>query len=273
MAMIGDGRFLRPKRQEDKGGERFQAILKKGVRVSFCVLLLSFLLWMGHQTYVYILEDPFFQVREVEVDGYRSLKKETLLSLAPMDEMSNIFTVSLKGVAKRMESHPWIQDVMVRKVFPNKISIRIKERRPLAILQLEKLYYIDTQGVIFSPADDRDGYNYPMLTGLTRLALDREPAESKRLITKALELLNLVEKEKVPPLTDISEIHMEKSFGICCFTQGEGLEVRMGWEDFGEKLRRLSIIWSDLRKKGRAAVSIDCSDLKRMVVKKISGRR
>ena len=127
--------------------------------------------------------------------------------------------------------------------------------------------------MIFSPAGDKEGYNYPLLTGLTRVALDREPSESKRLITKALELLNLVEKEKVPPLTDISEIHMEKTSGICCFTQGEGIEVRMGWDDFGEKLRRLSIIWADLRRKGGAAVSIDCSDLKRMVVKRISKRR
>jgi cell division protein FtsQ len=272
--MIGDGRFLRPRgRQEEQGGEKFQAILKKGVWVSFWVLLLSFLLFIGHQTYVFVLEDPFFQVREIELEGYRSLKKETLLSLTPMDEMSNIFTVSLKVVAKPMESHPWIEDVMVRKVFPNKISIRIKERKPQAILQLEKLYYIDTKGVIFSPADDRGGYNYPLLTGLTRPALDREPSESKRLITQALELLNLVEKEKVPPLTEISEIHMERTSGICCFTQGEGVEVRMGWDDFGEKLRRLSIIWSDLKKKGGSAVSIDCSDLNRMVVKKASRRR
>src|SRR4030042_6053446 len=103
--MIGDGRFLRPRgRQEDKGGEKFQAILKKGVWVSFCVLLLSFLLFIGHQTYVYILEDPYFQVREIEVEGHQSIKKETLLSLTPMDEMSNIFTVSLKGGAKALRS-------------------------------------------------------------------------------------------------------------------------------------------------------------------------
>jgi hypothetical protein len=63
---------------------------------------------------------------------------------------------------------------------------------------------------------------------------------------------------------------MEKNFGIMCFTKTEGVEVRMGWEHFGEKLRRLSIILSDLKKRGLSPVSIDCSDLKRMVVRKIS---
>jgi hypothetical protein len=46
------------------------------------------------------------------------------------------------------------------------------------------------------------------------------------------------------------------------------VEVKMGWEDFREKLKRLSLIWSDLKKRGYSAVSIDCSDLKRMVVRK-----
>jgi hypothetical protein len=87
---------------------------------------------------------------------------------------------------------------------------------------------------------------------------------------KALEFLRIVYKERVFPPEEISEIHMEKTFGIQYFTKAEGVEVRMGWEQFGEKLRRLSIIWSDLRKRGLSAVSIDCSDLKRMVVKKSS---
>jgi hypothetical protein len=103
---------------------------------------------------------------------------------------------------------------------------------------------------------------------LTRRVLEKDPVEAKRLITKALELLRIVSQEKLPPLEELSEIHVEKAFGIHCFTKTEGVQVKMGWEDFGEKLKRLSLIWSDLRKRGCSAVSIDCSDLKRMVVKK-----
>ena len=50
----------------------------------------------------------------------------------------------------------------MRKVFPNKVKIQIEERRPIAILQLEELYYIDAKGVIFSPVRDGDGYNFPI---------------------------------------------------------------------------------------------------------------
>lgn len=270
---MGPERFFRPReRREGRGGERFQGVLKKTLRIAFQFLLLCFFLFVGHRVYVHLLEDPFFRVREVEVKGCQKIAQDTILSLVQMERMPNLFTVKLKEVAKRLESHPWIDHVVVKKVFPNKVLIQIEERKPIAILQLEELYYIDAKGMIFSSAEDGDGYNYPFLTGLTRQALERDPTETKGLIMKALELLRTAEKEKVSPLEEISEVHMEKTSGIYCFTQVEGIEVRMGCDRFGEKLRRLSILWSDLQKRGISAASIDCSDLQRMVVKKIPKR-
>jgi cell division protein FtsQ len=267
---LRDGKFLRPKvRRAEKGGEKFQRMIKKALRVAFQLLLLSFFLFIGHWVYGHLLGDPYFRVREVEVEGGRKMAKETLLSLTVMEGMPNLFSVNLKKVVKRLESHPWIDQVRVRKVFPNKILIQVEERRPMAIIQLGELYYIDTQGEIFSLVGDRDEYNYTYLTGLTRQFLEKDPVEAKHLITKALELLKIVEQEKLSPLKELSEIHMEKTFGIQCFTKAEGVEVRMGWDDFREKLNKLSLIWTDLRKRGCSAVFIDCSDLKRMVVKKI----
>ncbi len=268
-ATTRDRKFLRPKmRREGRGAEKFEGIVKKTIRVAFQLLLLSFFLFIGHWVYVHLLGDPYFRVREVEVEGGRKISRETLLSLTVIEGMPNLFSVRLKEVVKRLESHPWIEQVKVRKVFPNKILIQIEERKPMAIIQLGELYYIDTRGEIFSPLGERDEYNYPYLTGLTRQVLEKDPVEAKRLIKKALELLRIVCQEKSPPLEEISEIHMEKAFGIYCFTKAEGVEVKMGWEDFGEKLKRMSLIWSDLRKRGWSAVSIDCSDLKRIVVKK-----
>jgi hypothetical protein len=42
----------------------------------------------------------------------------------------------------------------------------------------------------------------------------------------------------------------------------------MGWDHFEEKLKRLSLIWLDLQRRGFSAALIDCSDLKRMVVRR-----
>jgi cell division septal protein FtsQ len=243
-------------------------MLKKAVRIAFQLLLLSFFFFIGYRVYVHLLEDPWFRVNEVEVEGNRKIPRETILSLVQIEGMPNLFTLRLKEVTQRLEGHPWIEQVKVRKVFPNKIRVQIEERKPIAILQLGELFYIDAKGVIFSPVEGGDTFDYPFLTGLTLQSLEKDPVEAKRLITKALEFLRVINKEQAFSAEEISEIHMEKASGLQCFTKAEGIEVRMGWEHFGEKLRRLSIVWSDLKKRGVSIVSIDCSDLKRMVVKK-----
>lgn len=265
---VRDGKFLRPKtRRDERGTEKTLRILKKTIRLTLQILALFLLLFVAHWVYAHLLEDPYFRVREVEVEGGRKISKEVLLSLTAMEGMPNLFSIRLKEVIKQLENHPWVEQVRVRKVFPNKIFIHIQERKPMAIIQLEDLYYIDTNGEIFTPVGEGDKYNYPYLTGLNRRLLEKDPAEAKRLIAKALEILKIEEQEKLSPLEEISEIHMEKAFGIQCFTKAGGVEVRMGWEDFGEKLVKLSLIWADLRKRGVSAVAIDCSDLNRIVVK------
>ncbi len=262
--------FLRPKQKREWKAERkILAILKRTLRITWILLFVSCCLLIGHRLYLHLLKDPLFRVREVGIEGYQRVPKETFLSLLTFDGMPNLFTLRLKEVARRLESHPWVDHVKVRKIFPDKIWIEVVERRPMAILQLEELYYIDDKGEIFSPLEDRDRFNFPFLTGLTRETLEKSPEEANRLIMKALELLKMAEREKVSPLEEISEIHMEKTFGVYCFTQGEGMEVKMGWEDFGEKLKKLSLIWSDLKKRGWPVASIDCSDARRVVVRRM----
>jgi cell division protein FtsQ len=249
---MSEEKFFRPEKREERGGERFQEFLRRAIRVAFHILFLIILFFAGHQLYVRLLEDSFFEVKKVEIEGCRKIPEKTILSLARVEGMPNLFTLPIKEITDRVEAHPWVEVVRVRKVFPNRVLIQIEERRPMAILQLDEPYYIDSKGVIFSKVGD--------------------PAAAKHLITNALELLRIADQKKIPPLEEISEIRMEKTFGIRCFTQAEGVEVRMGWDHFGEKLRRLSLIWPDLQKRGVPAASIDCSDLKRMVVKKISSQ-
>ena len=122
--------------------------------------------------------------------------------------------------------------------------------------------------MIFCRAGDSDGYNYPFLTGLNRQAMEKDPEESKQLLTKALEVLLMAEQEREPPLAEVSEVHIEKISGIHCISKAEGLEVKMGWDDYPEKLKRLSLIWGDLQSRGLTIHSIDCRDVNRMVVQK-----
>jgi cell division septal protein FtsQ len=258
--------FRREEGRKDKSEERLQTLLRRSMTVASQLLAIALVLFAGHWVYTHLLEDSCFRVREVEIEGCRKIRPEAIRSLMTIEGMPNLFIVRLEEIAGPVEAHPWVDHVVVRKVFPNTVRVQIEERKPIAILQLEKLYYVDSRGVIFSPVGEGDGYNFPFVTGLTRQALEKDSESSKRLLVSALELVRLTEAEKVFAPGEISEIHVSPSFGVDCYAKTDGLAVRMGKDSFAEKLRRLSIVWSDVQKRGLSVRSIDCSDVNRIVV-------
>ncbi len=264
-------KFFRPKRKEiERVGEKLHGWLKKSIRIAFQLLLLALSLLVGHHLYLSLSEDSFFHLKEIEIRGCQKIEEKSLHSLLGLEGRPNLFTISLKEICKKVSSHPWVEEVRVRKVFPDRLVIEIKERKPVAILQLDELYYLDSKGVIFSPVGERDGYNFPFVTGFTKSAVEKDPQDVKDLLLKVLELLKTIEQERVPLLERISEVHMDRQEGIHLFTQTEGIKVRMGWDQFREKLKRLSLILKDLRKRGIPVAFIDCSDVRRMVVRRVS---
>ncbi len=270
---IKEGGFIRLKDKRNLTEEKtFQNVIKGIIKVLFQLLLILLFLFFSHEVYVSTMEDPFFSIKEIDVKGCRRLSPDMIISMARMGDMPNIFTLNLNDIAKRLELNPWIENVDIRKIFPDRVVIQIEERRPVAIVHLEKFYYIDSNGVIFSPVNEMDKFNLPILTGVRVDSLENGKILTEDLAIKAIEFLRVIERKKIAPIEEISEIHIDKHFGIHCISLNEGIEIRMGWDNFEEKLKRLSIIWSDIKRRGISAIFIDCSDLRRMIVKKIDKR-
>lgn len=263
--VLSNGRFIRLGEKRNFSEEKlFQKVFKGIIRISFQVFLGLLILFIMHELYIEIIEDPFFIVKEIDVKGCERLNPAEIISTAKIEWSSNILKLNLKEMARRLEHNPWIEEVSIRKVFPDKILIQIKERHPLAIIQLEDFYYIDSNGVIFSPVGDKDRYNFPILTGFK----NKTNQLAEDLILKGIEFLKIAEQMKAIPLDEISEIHVDRDFGISCISMNEGIEVRIGWGNYEEKLKRLSLIWSDIKKRGMSPILIDCADLGRFIVKK-----
>jgi cell division protein FtsQ len=270
---IQDERFIRVKDRKVFTGERsLQTLFKVFLKISFQILLFLLFSFLCHELYIQVLEDPYFSIKEIEVKGCKRLQPDTIISLAKIEGIPNIFSFKLHNVAERIALNPWIENLEIRKIFPDKIFIQIEEKKPIAIIHLEKFYYIDSKGIIFAPVTEGDRYNYPILTGIPSERTEDGRLLAEDLVIKGIEFLRIVEQNKLPPVEEISEIYIDKDFGIHLVSMNDGVEVRIGWDHFEEKLKRLSIIWIDLKKRGYLPLFIDCSDLKRMVVKKVNHR-
>jgi cell division septal protein FtsQ len=248
-------------------GEMVSRLLKRLFKVTVLVLVVAVLAFIGRTVYGYMMDSPLLALREVVIEGCRKTSERDILSVTQLDRRPNIMSLKLATLRSKVETHPWIERAEIRRIFPDRISIRITERRPAAIILLDRLYYIDVHGVIFARVPKDHHIGHPILTGLHRDDFRDHPDISWGLISKALRLIRVIKEGKVLSQKDISEIHMDRTFGISIFTNDETIEINLGLDHYRAKWKRLEKVWRHLRQRSPKPAYIDCNYEKKVIVK------
>jgi len=132
-----------------------------------------------------VVNSDLFTVRVVEVADLGGVPADetdilaTARKLTPLDaqqileiaqvptDSTNLFSLKLTGIEKRLLGHPWIKGVTISKRFPQTVSISVVFREPNAIVQNADgaLYYIDSDGTAFAPLNLKSNSDLPVLVG------------------------------------------------------------------------------------------------------------
>lgn len=211
-----------------------------------------------------LLLSSHFGVKKIEVKGSHRMNNRQILEAASIPLDAPIVKLDLKEIAKRVESHPWIRSCDVRRVLPNKLSLRIVERRPIALIYLGKLYYVDEDGTPFKEPSPGETLDYPVLTGWERRRWKK--GEGKESIQEALRLLREVQNYPHLSQEKISEIYLNEIAELIIFTSKRGTMINLGRGDAGLKLRRLEEVWKRITTKHVPVNYILCEYPDRIVV-------
>lgn len=242
--------------------------LLKGIcKATILIVVVAVLAFICRVVYGYMVDSPLLTLREVVIEGCRKISEREILSMTQLDRRPNILSVELDALRSKVETNPWIARAEIRRIFPDSISIKVTERRPAAIILLDRLYYIDAQGAIFARVPEDQDIDYPILTGLHREDFKANPDQSRALLSKALTLVTVMEDGEVLSKKDISEIHMDKAFGISIYTKEGAIEIKLGLDHYEPKWKRLERVWRHLRETSLNPLSIDCNYEKRIIVK------
>ncbi|MBI4773620.1 MAG: FtsQ-type POTRA domain-containing protein [Deltaproteobacteria bacterium] len=213
------------------------------------------LLWF----YEYALELPYFRLSGVTLVGCERVNDKRIIALMGVDSRTSVLGMDLKKAAERIQSEPWIEKAMVRRELPDELWVRVWERRPVALANLDSLYYMDGNGVPFKTIEVGDSMNYPIVTGAS--SDDFEPDRSGRIHTleRILAVLQLLENKTSPVIpTAVSEIHVEKDGALVLITR-DHVHIRLGLDSYSNKFSRLAEVMEDLNGKDhwRLIQSID----------------
>jgi len=217
----------------------------------------------------FVLESPYFSVREIQVRGGEKVSGSEIIAIAGLRRGMSIWSLDLPGIEKKIAKHPWVRRVVVRREFPRRVIIDVEERRPKAIVALRKLYYVDSEGMIFKEVGPGENVKYPLLTGLrAEQLMSPDPAVRKR-IQEALRLGELM----VQRSHSLSEIHFAKPDRLVVYTTEYPIALHMGWGNWDQKLSRLErllTLWKG--NEGRLGV-LDMSFRDQIVARLRQGQR
>ena len=118
----------------------------------------------------------------VEVSGVRNASRTQVMEVAAHDVGRNIFYVPLDDRRIQLEQIPWVEQATVMRLLPNRIAVTIKERTPVAFVQIgSRVSLIDANGVVMgTPANRQTRYSFPVIRGIG----ETEPLSSRAAAMK-----------------------------------------------------------------------------------------
>jgi len=257
-------RFKKQRKKYD-----IRSFLKKTVRVTAAVVVVSLIALVSFELYEFIGKTTFLRLERIDVAGNNKLTRDEILSTASVNLGDDLLGLRLSRMGEQLAKNPWVASVRVRRNFPHSLAIDVQERQPVGVVSMGYLYYLDNRGDIFKPLQEGDSLDFPVITGLAEDDLIRDPAGAKETLQGILALLQELRKARTGvSLADISELHYDKGFGYTLFTMEKGLPIRLGTEGFSEKLDRLAKVYSQLLPQFPALEYIDLDYSDRIVVKK-----
>jgi cell division protein FtsQ len=131
-----------------------------------------------------------------------------------------------------------VQDVSVRKAFPDRLIVRIVERKPVAMINSDALWYVDGDGTIFKRLSAYDPKDFPIITGFGRRELaSPDDVVARRNLKRTIDLLKVAEAGALG--RNLSEIHFDAQEGFTLVTRDSGLQLKLGTVDVRDAMRRI----------------------------------
>ncbi|MFP4456168.1 MAG: cell division protein FtsQ/DivIB [Clostridia bacterium] len=136
--------------------------MKTKILIALIVLLV---LVIG--TILYIIIKPYhFVVENINITGNSYLTKSEIINTSMIKHGESLILLSLTDAESRIDAMSWVDTSEVKKVWPDNITIRIEERKPLLALSYHGSFVIiDTNGVSLATRANFAEVNLPIING------------------------------------------------------------------------------------------------------------
>jgi cell division protein FtsQ len=222
--------------------------MKKRKKLFLIGIVIAFIafLW-GLERGTRLLLASQLELDKIEVQGCLRTDPQQIIKAAAVSPETPMFDLRLKEISQRVEALPWVRSCVVRRVLPDKLSLQVVERNPVALIRLDKLYYVDEDGTPFKQPAPGEALDYPIVTGWE--AEEWRQGKRKDLIEEALWFLREVHNQPYLSKEGVSEIQCNEIGDLTIFMVQGGAMIHMHGGDMELKVRRLEEVWKSVATK------------------------
>lgn len=241
--------------------------LKKSTLILFLVFItgatLYFLVKFALFSFSFVWEkaskSDSFALDEIYVSGNIVLTPEEIIALTEIELGMSLLAIDNKIIEERLLSENRIERVMITRKFPSKLKIVVVEREPMALINIDKIYEVDQNGILMELVPRT--VNLPLITGFETdsvgfVTFKHQIKSNLQAIVDFISKLRMADNSI---MGYVSEFRLDKNNNVTLLLDNGITRVYMGSSDFYNKSVRLSTL---KRKKGDNIMKHDYIDLR-----------
>ncbi len=179
----------------------------------------------------------------LHIDGLVYTNRDQVIRVFEQDLGRSILLIDLEKRRLALLEIPWVADATVSRLWPDRISVRLTERKPIAFVKQKSAnaaLLIDAEG-FHMPAPLNSNFAFPVVSGV-----DVDVAENLRQerMTRVAKLI----RELGPRLADISEIDAHDVHNLLLVRplKGRAVTLKMGSKNFGVRYNNFLALADEL---------------------------
>ena len=235
--------------------------IKIAVSIIAVTVLLGAALFGWHQFELFLIRDARFALNgpdgpddasAIQVEGATHASRRAIEATFADDLGRSIYLLPLADRRATLRTVDWVKDSTVARVWPNRLLVRVSERRPVAFVALSPSRFglMDEDGVILPTAADR--FHLPVLRGVR----SRDPIADRRdrvqrMLRVLRDLRDNADKIAEVDVTDRGDIKVTQSY------DGHMVNLVLGDQHFAQRYQNFVNHYAEIREKLPNASSLD----------------
>jgi cell division protein FtsQ len=201
---------------------------------------------------------PGADVPGIRVEGNLFASRERILLVFAPDLNRSVFHIPLAERRRRLLAIDWIEDASVLRIWPNRLIVKVRERRPVAFAKLPigvagqfRYLLIDAHGVLLGVPRQR--FDFPVLTGVTE---DQSETERRTRVVAMQQLLRELGPGAASVISDINAASPQ-DIRISTKISGHNVELWLGDRNYLARFQNFNNHFDEILRQSDGASVFD----------------